>query len=122
MSVPKKLSMDDMTQDQYANILKVDDNAPSDKISEMAITELFDPKKLKNNSRIKFEQVKYLTKLEMFAQVYDIPLCHDIVGEVMNEQISVDGLGRKEVVQLVQQRTGMEELQPQRRISKDVFR
>ena len=122
MLAPKKLSMDEMTQDQYANVLKVDDNAPSDKISEMAITELFDPKKLKNNSRIKFEQVKFLTKLEMYAQVYDIPLCHDIVKEILNLQISVDGLGRKEVVQLVQQRSGMEELQSQRRINKDVFR
>lgn len=123
----KKLSIAEM-------VGKKEDNTPletyteegesvSDKVSLIAISELLNLDKLKTISRIKFEQVQILTKLNLFSEVFNIPFTKDIADNILQLQISTNGLGRKELVSLVQQRDMSNELNKQQNISsKNIFK
>lgn len=124
----KKLKVNEMIgkptdEELYNQFTQQDDNKPSDEISLKAIGELFDIKKIKTNSRIKFEQVGNFAKLYMYADTFGEPYTEKLVKYLLQLQVSVSGLGRKEVVQLVQQRDMMiQQGQPIIKQSKDVFR
>lgn len=121
----KKLNMNELIgKDNDQNIItyQQEDDKPTDEISMRAIDELFSSKKLKNNSRLKFDQIKSLTKLYMFTEIFGEKFTKNLADTILQLQISTYGLGRKEIVQLVQQRNMMLEMQAQQKPSKDVFR
>lgn len=76
----------------------------NDLVSLIAISELTNLEKIKTISRIKPEQVPILTKLYLFQEIYGIDFVKNIADNILQLQISINGLGRKEYVQLVQQR------------------
>lgn len=94
---------------------------PDDQISLLAIGELLNKKKIKTISRIKPEQTSNIAKLYMFSQTFDDPFTKNLADTILQLQISINGLGRKELVNLVQKRTDM--MMEQRAVtSKDIFR
>jgi hypothetical protein len=120
----KKLKMEDMIKpedQEYQTMVTPEDIDISDKISLKAIEELLNIKKLKTISRIKFEQVPILSKLYMFTEIFGEKYTKNLADQILQLQISVSGLGRRELVQLVQQRSEMMEI-PQQKVHKDIFR
>ena len=121
----EKVDLSDMTgrnAEDNTYIQQINDDPISDAISLKAIDELLDKKKLKTISRVKFEQVPILTKLYMYGDVFGDNFTKKLGDLILQLQISTNGLGRRELVQLVQQRNQMEMLEPTKRGSKDIFR
>ena len=122
----KELGLKDMTKknDDNTYILNQNDAPQSDEISLRAIEQLLNPKNLKSVSRIKFEQVNVLTKLHLFAKTFKTPFTKDLADLILELQISTNGLGRKELVSLVQRRDGLMDMMAmqQQKPSKDIFR
>lgn len=92
----------------------------SDIINLLALQELTNSKKIKTNSRIKLEQVELLTKLYLFNDTFKTPLAKKLADLVLHLQVSINGLGRKELIQMVNTNND-NSLQQNKRI-KDVFR
>ena len=108
----KKLNLTDFTGRDENNI-KIDeliekqiDEAKDDLISLLALQELLGEKNLKRVSRIKDTQVPALTKLFMFGDIFESNIATSLADYILNLQISIRGLGRKELVSLVQKRDG----------------
>ena len=122
----EKLTLERMTKQTEENttIFTGEEETVSDKVSMLAISELLDMSKLKTISRIKVEQTPILTKLYLFSDVFDTPFTKDLADYILQLQISVNGLGRKELVSLVQQRDMSIELQAQQSkvSSKNIFK
>jgi len=120
----KHLKLEDLTKEEqdYQHITNIDQREHDDKISLMAINELLNKKKLKSISRIKFEQVAIITKLYLFNATFGESYTKLLGDLILELQISTNGLGRKELVQLVQQREmfGLDTNQVKK--SKDIFR
>lgn len=123
----EKLTLERMTkqtEDNTPTTFSDESESVSDKVSMLAINELLDLNKLKTISRIKVEQTPILTKLYLFSDVFDTPFTKDLADYILQLQISVNGLGRKELVSLVQQRDMTLELQAQQNkvTSKNIFK
>ena len=120
----KKLKLEDMTNqdndDKY--VINNQQESPSDLISLKAIEELLNMKKLKTISRVKFEQVPILSKLYLFSDTFGENFTKKLADLILQLQISTSGLGRKELVQLVQQRSDIMDMMNQGKQSKDIFR
>lgn len=106
----KKLNLTDFTGRDENNI-KIDeliekqiDEARDDLISLLALQELLGEKNIKRVSRIKDTQVPALTKLFMFGDIFESDTATSLADYILNLQISIRGLGRKELVSLVQKR------------------
>ena len=106
----KKLNLTDFTGRDENNI-KIDEliekqieEAKYDLISLLALQELLGEKNLKRVSRIKDTQVPALTKLFMFGDIFESDTATSLADYILNLQISIRGLGRKELVSLVQKR------------------
>lgn len=106
----KKLNLTDFTGRDENNI-KIDeliekqiDEAKDDLISLLALQELLGEKNLKRVSRIKDTQVPALTKLFLFGDIFESDTATSLADYILNLQISIRGLGRKELVSLVQKR------------------
>jgi hypothetical protein len=106
----KKLNLTDFTGRDENNI-KIDEliekqieEAKDDLISLLALQELLGEKNLKRVSRIKDTQVPALTKLFMFGDIFQSDTATSLADYILNLQISIRGLGRKELVSLVQKR------------------
>lgn len=93
----------------------------NDEIALRAVTELLDVKKLKTISRIKNDQVSNISKLYLFASTFNSGFTKALAEYILQLQISINGLGRKELVQLVQQRSADYSLEKPL-TSKDIFR
>ena len=122
----KKLKMEDMIgtneEEKYNNIINNTDNREqNDIVSVLAIQELLSKKKLKTISRLKFEQVSIMSKLYLFSDMFGDTYTKKLADLVLQLQISTNGLGRKELVELVQQRSMFGEVEP-KKSSKDIFR
>lgn len=122
----EKLTIEKMTE-------KTEDDIPlnfgsegesiNDKVSLLAISELLNLDKLKTISRIKFEQVTILSKLFLFNEVFKTPFTEALANYILQLQISTNGLGRKELVSLVQQRDMTQELDKNNKVSsKNIFK
>lgn len=111
--------IEDLTKN---DIMTFDNESGSnDLISFLAIQELLNTKKLKSISRIKPDQVSNLMKMLLYADTFKTPFVKKMVDYILELQISINGLGRKELVQLVQKRDDM--IATQKNItSKDIFR
>ena len=106
----KKLNLTDFTGRDENNI-KIDEliekqieESKDDLISLLALQELLGEKNLKRVSRIKDTQVPALTKLFMFGDIFESDTATSLADYILNLQISIRGLGRKELVSLVQKR------------------
>jgi len=125
MGKEKNLSMEDMVgseESKYNALINQDNRDRNDEIASKAIDELLNQKKLKTISRVKFDQVGILSKLYLFADIFDVDLTKNLADLILKLQISTNGLGRKELVQLVQQRTDIFDMSQIKKSSKDIFR
>ena len=125
-NVKKKLGFKDLTGKDEDNI-PLDEGVPSidsdgnDLISLMAISELVNMGKLKTVSRLKIEQIPNITKLYLFSQVFDTDYTKMLADNILQLQISIKGLGRRELVSLVQQRDNPSQ-EVVKLSSKDIFK
>lgn len=110
----KNITLNEMITPDNDNI------SDRDFISLIAVNELVNSKNTKRISRILPEQVNILTKLYLFADVFGTTLTRDLADNILDLQISIKGLGRRELVQLVQQREDLPVNVPYK--SKDIFR
>lgn len=92
----------------------------NDLINLLALQELTNSKKIKTNSRIKLEQVELLTKLYLFNDTFKTPLAKKLADLVLHLQVSINGLGRKELIKMVNNNSSND--LPQNKRVKDVFR
>ena len=100
-----KLKIDELLEE---NINEQLENGTSDLVSLIAISELTNLEKLKVITRIKEEQVPILTKLYMYAETFNIPFVKNMADNILQLQVSIRGLGRKELVNIVRESTPTE--------------
>lgn len=81
-----------------------DTDNQSDLISLIAINELSNPSELKRVSRVKIEQVPTIAKLYLYADTFNNDFTKSLADMILNLQVSINGLGRRELVQMVQRR------------------
>ena len=118
-----KLTLNDLTLKDNDNVALdevIDGNDVNDKISLLAISELLNMDNLPTITRIKSEQVPILTKLELYADTFNVPFARSLSNNLMKLQISINGLGRRELVQMVRQRD--ESVEVKKLTAKDIFR
>lgn len=72
-----------------------------DELREKAIESLFEDKHLFKNSRIKNNDIMKIARLKLYGDFYNLSLIDKLIKYVLQLRISVNGLGRKEVVELV---------------------
>lgn len=101
----EKIKIDELLAE---NINEQIENGSSDLVSLIAISELTNLNKLKVITRLKDEQIPLLTKLYMFAETFNIPFMKNMADNILQLQISIRGLGRKELVNIVRESTPQE--------------
>ena len=113
-----KLKIDELLEENISEQLE---HGSSDLVSLIAISELTNLEKLKVITRLKDEQVPLLTRLYMYAETFNVPFMKNLADNILQLQISVRGLGRKELVNIVRESTPTE---TKRGLfgTKDVFR
>lgn len=97
------LNFEDLIKPNNINV----NNEPNNLISLIAVQNLLSPKNIKSNSRIKFTQVSELTKLFLYSDIFKIETVRKLANNILDLQISINGLGRKELVELVSQNNNM---------------
>ena len=93
-----KLELKDLIQPDE---IKNDNSNVTDLIKLQVAESLISNKNLKTNTRIKYEQVSHLSKLYLYADIFDIDFIKNLADNILKLQISINGLGRKELVDLV---------------------
>lgn len=73
----------------------------NDELREKAIESLFEDKHLFKNTRIKNSDILKLTRLKLYGEYYGLTLIDKFIKYILQLRISVNGLGRKEIVELV---------------------
>ena len=101
----EKIKIDELLEE---NINEQLENWSSDLVSLIAISELTNLNKLKVITRLKDEQIPLLTKLYMFAETFNVPFVKNMADNILQLQISIRGLGRKELVNIVRESTPQE--------------
>ena len=81
--------------------MEVIDIANNDELREKAIESLFEDKHLFKNSRVKNSDILKLARLKLYGDYFKLSLIDKLITYVLQLRISVNGLGRKEVVELV---------------------
>lgn len=84
------------------------------------LQELLDYNKLKAISRISKAQVPILTKLYLFSETFNTNFTKKIADNILQLQISIVGLGRKELVQLFTRNDNR--LEEQNKQQRDLFK
>ena len=97
-----KLKIDELLEE---NINEQLESGSPDLVSLIAISELTNLDKLKVITRLKDEQVPMLSKLYLFAECFNIPFMKNLADNILQLQISIRGLGRKELVNIVREST-----------------
>ena len=101
----KKIAVEDLSQktpDTFNLIQNDSGNEGNDIISLTAVNEILKDKK--TTSRVKVVQVPTLAKLYLFSSTFNSPFAKKLADNILQLQVSINGLGRKELVQLVQRR------------------
>jgi hypothetical protein len=101
----EKLKIDELLEENISEQLE---SGSSDLVSLIAISELTNLEKLKVITRLKDEQVPLLAKLYMYAETFNIPFIQNLADNILQLQISIRGLGRKELVNIVRESTPQE--------------
>lgn len=73
----------------------------NDELKEKAIESLFEDKNLFKNTRIKDRDILKLVRLKLYGDYYNLNLVNKLIKYILQLRISVNGLGRKEIVELV---------------------
>ena len=97
-----RLKIDELLEENISEQLE---NGSSDLVSLIAISELTNLEKLKVITRLKEEQVPILTKLYLYAETFNIPFIKNMADNILQLQVSIRGLGRKELVNIVREST-----------------
>ena len=105
----RKLTHNEMTGKdddgtETINVINEAEQPYNDEIAMRAVNELFNAGNLESNSRIKPEQVLNLSRLYAFSEIFSVSLPRLLADHILKLQISLNGYGRQEIVQLVQQR------------------
>lgn len=93
-----KLGLKDLIQPEQ---IKNDNNSATDLIKLQVAESLISNKNLKTNTRIKYEQVSHLSKLYLYSDIFEVDFIRNLADNILQLQISINGLGRKELVDLV---------------------
>lgn len=72
-----------------------------DELREKAIEALFEDKNLFKNTRVKNNDILKLARLKLYGDFYNLSLIDRFIKYILQLRISVNGLGRKEIVELV---------------------
>ena len=95
----------------------------NDELREKAIESLFEDKHLFKNSRIKNSDIMKIARLKLYGDFYNLSLVDKLIKYILQLRISVNGLGRKEVVELVKTDVFTSSLvEPTKNESRGVFR
>ena len=94
----------------------------NDELREKAIESLFEDKHLFKNSRIKNSDIMKIARLKLYGDFYNLTLIDKLIKYVLQLRISVNGLGRKEVVELVKTDVFTSNLTEPKNGSRGVFR
>ena len=97
------------------------DTTNIDFISAVALQELLDDKKIKQNSRINKNQVNPLPKVAIFADLFNVGTAKTLVDNILKLQVSLYGRGRREMVEIASKQT-YNDLDTSKNRWKDVFR
>lgn len=73
----------------------------NDELQAKAIESLFEDKHLFKNSRVKNNDILKLARLKLYGDFYNLSLVDRFIKYILQLRISVNGLGRKEIVELV---------------------
>src|SRR5690554_6149682 len=94
-----------------------------DELREKAIESLFEDKHLFKNSRIKNSDIMKIARLKLYGDFYNLSLIDKLIKYILQLRISVNGLGRKEVVELVKTDVFTSSIvEPSKNGSRGVFR
>lgn len=114
-----KLNFNDLINPQVDE--GITDN--TDVIKLIAVNHLLSKDNLKTNTRIKQRQVSQLSKLYLYSDVFKIPFVKSLADNILELQISINGLGRKELVELVGKvYNPFDVTEPDSKGKKDIFR
>ena len=94
----------------------------SDELRDKAIESLFEDKHLFKNSRIKNSDIMKIARLKLYGDFYNLTLIDKLIKYVLQLRISVNGLGRKEIVELVKTDVFTSNLVEPKNNSRGVFR
>lgn len=94
----------------------------NDELREKAIESLFEDRHLFKNSRIKNSDIMKLVKLKLYGEYYGLTMVDKLIKYILQLRISVNGLGRKEVVELVKTDVFTSNLTEPKNNSRGVFR
>ena len=101
----EKLKIDELLEENISEQLE---SGSSDLVSLIAISELTNLEKLKVITRLKDVQVPQMSKLYMYAETFNVPFIKKLADNILQLQISIRGLGRKELVNIVRESTPQE--------------
>ena len=102
--------------------MEVIDIGSNDELREKAIESLFEDKHLFKNSRVKNGDILKLARLKLYGDYYNLSLIDKLIKYILQLRISVNGLGRKEVVELVKTDVFTSNLTDLKDNSRGVFR
>ena len=114
-----KLELKDLIQPE---VIKNDSNNITDLIKLQVADNLLSLKNLKVNTRIKYEQVSHLSKLYLFSEIFEINFIKNLADTILQLQISINGLGRKELVDLVGKVYNTDTIETEKLTSKGIFK
>ena len=113
------LTLQDLISNKTEEVIE---NEGSDLVSLIAIAELTNLKKLKTITRLKPEQIPIMTKLYIYGERFGIPFMKSFADNIAELQVSYHGLGRKELVNVVNQAQPQDPIRKSLFASKEVFR
>ena len=94
--------MDKLNLNDFINPENNDDPTNElDILKLVTVNHLLSKDNLKTNTRIKQKQVPLLSKMYLYGEVFNIPFITQLANNISELQISINGLGRKELVDLV---------------------
>ena len=114
-----KLELKDLIQPE--RIIN-DSNNVSDLIKLQVVDNLLSNKNLKVNTRIKYEQVSPLGKLYLFSDIFEIDFIKNLADTILQLQISIKGLGRKEIIDMFGKVYNTETSEVEKLTSKGIFK
>ena len=89
-----------LLEDQSDNVYEKEMSAKESAISK-SLDHLLSTKDMDVKSRLKPKQVLIMTKFKLFSMHYKSPVAEFISEQVLKLNVSIDGLGRKEVSDIV---------------------
>lgn len=102
--------------------MEVIDLNNNDELRDKAIESLFEDKHLFKNSRVKNNDILKLARLKLYGDYYNLTLIDRLIKYILQLRISVNGLGRKEIVELVKTDVFTSNLVDTNNSSRGVFR